>query len=47
MAPDGKVAYVACTPDGYVAIVDLATLEVKGHINAGPGPDGMAWVFQK
>jgi DNA-binding beta-propeller fold protein YncE len=44
MAPDGKVAYVACTPDSYVAIVDLNSLEVTGHIDAGKQPDGLAWV---
>jgi DNA-binding beta-propeller fold protein YncE len=47
MAPDGKVAYVACTPDSYVAIVDLNSLEVTGHINAGKQPDGLAWVEAK
>ena len=44
MAPDGKLAYVACTPDSYVAIIDLGSLEVKGHLDAGKEPDGMAWV---
>jgi YVTN family beta-propeller protein len=44
MAPDGKAAYVACTPDSYVAIVNLSSLEVTGHIQAGKEPDGMAWV---
>ena len=46
MAPNGKVAYVACTPDSYVAIIDLTTLEVAGHIDAGKQPDGMTWVTQ-
>jgi len=46
MQPDGARAYVACTPDGYVAIVDLKTLEVVGHIDAGGGPDGMAWAVR-
>jgi YVTN family beta-propeller protein len=44
MAPDGKVAYVACTPDSYVVIIDLNTLDVAGHLDAGKQPDGMAWV---
>jgi len=44
MAPDGTVAYVACTPDSYVAIIDLNSLEVKGHLQAGKQPDGLAWV---
>ena len=43
MQPDGTRAFVACTPDNYVAIVDLSTLAVTGHIDAGGGPDGMAW----
>ncbi len=43
MQPDGARAYVACTPDSYVAVIDLKTLEVVGHIEAGGNPDGMAW----
>jgi YVTN family beta-propeller protein len=46
MQPDGERAYVACTPDDYVAIVDLKTLEVIGHIEAGKQPDGLAWVVR-
>jgi len=44
MQPDGTRAYVACTPDDYVAVVDLKTLEVGGRIEAGRQPDGLAWV---
>lgn len=44
MAPDGKVAYVACTPDSYVTIIDLDKLEVAGHLDGGKQPDGLAWV---
>ncbi len=44
MEPSGERAYVACTPDDYVAVIDLKSLTVKGHINAGAGPDGLAWV---
>jgi DNA-binding beta-propeller fold protein YncE len=44
MQPDGARGYVACTPDSYVVVVDLKSLEVTGHINAGKNPDGMAWV---
>ena len=43
MQPDGSVAYVACTPDDYVVIIDLKSLEVSGHIDAGKQPDGLAW----
>lgn len=44
MRPDGAVAYVACTPDNYVVVLDLRTLEVKSHLDAGPQPDGLAWL---
>lgn len=43
MQPDGSRAYVACTPDDYVAVIDLKSLEVTGKIHAGRGPDGLAW----
>jgi YVTN family beta-propeller protein len=43
MQPDGLRAFVACTPDDYVAIVDLKSMEVTGKIDAGKGPDGLAW----
>jgi len=41
--PDGARAYVACSPDNYVAVVDLRSLRVVGHIDAGTNPDGLAW----
>jgi len=41
--PYGSLAFVACTPDDYVAVIDLRSLQVIGHIDAGGGPDGMAW----
>lgn len=47
MQPDGARAYVACTPDDYVAVIDLKTLEVTGHIEAGRQPDGLAWVVRR
>ncbi len=44
MQPDGSVAYVACTPDDYVAMISLKSLEVTGHIPAAfKQPDGLAW----
>jgi DNA-binding beta-propeller fold protein YncE len=46
MNPSGSVAYVACTPDDYVAIIDLKSLEVTGHLDAGKQPDGMAWAVR-
>lgn len=47
MQPDGLRAYVACTPDDYVAIIDLKSLEVSGHIQAGKQPDGLAWAVER
>jgi DNA-binding beta-propeller fold protein YncE len=44
MQPDGSRAFVACTPDSYVVVVDLKSLEVASHLDAGKNPDGMAWV---
>ena len=46
MQPDGARAYVACTPDNYVAVIDLHSLEVVGHIQAGDNPDGLAWMIR-
>lgn len=43
MQPDGTRAFVACTPDNYVSVIDLKTLEVTGKIDVGPEPDGLAW----
>jgi YVTN family beta-propeller protein len=47
MQPDGARAYVACTPDDYVAVIDLKSLEVTGHIDAGKQPDGLAWAVRR
>ncbi|MBS1841824.1 MAG: YncE family protein [Acidobacteria bacterium] len=43
MEPNGARAFVACTPDNYVAVIDLKTLAATGKIDAGGNPDGMAW----
>jgi DNA-binding beta-propeller fold protein YncE len=43
MQPDGSRAFVACTPDSYVVVIDLKSLEAAGHLDAGKSPDGMAW----
>ncbi|WP_260737338.1 YVTN family beta-propeller repeat protein [Tunturiibacter lichenicola] len=45
--PDGARAFVACGPDNYVAVVDLQSLAVTGHIQAGTEPDGMAWAVRR
>lgn len=43
MQPDEARAFVACSPDGYVAVIDLHSLEVVGRVQAGQDPDGLAW----
>ena len=47
MDPVGERVFVACTPDNYVAVVDLKTLAVTGHIDVGGNPDGLAWAERK
>jgi len=46
MQPDGSRVFIACTPDNYVVVIDLKSLQVTAHIDAGPNPDGMAWAHQ-
>jgi YVTN family beta-propeller protein len=46
LEPAGSRAFIACTPDNYVAILDLKTMEITGHIDAGGQPDGLAWATQ-
>jgi YVTN family beta-propeller protein len=46
MQPDGARAYVACGRDGYVAVIDLKTLEMVGKIDVA-GPDGLAWAVRR
>jgi YVTN family beta-propeller protein len=47
MQPDGLRAYVACTPDDYVAVIDVQSLEMTAKIAAGKHPDGLAWAVRK
>ena len=44
VSADGSKAYIGATPDNYVGIVDLRTLELAKRIQTGKGPDGMDWV---
>ncbi len=46
MDPSGTRAFIACTPDNYVAILDLKTLQLTGHLDVGGEPDGLAWVVR-
>lgn len=44
---NGSRAFVGCTPDNYVAVIDLKKLEVINHIDVGGGPDGLAWAVKE
>jgi DNA-binding beta-propeller fold protein YncE len=46
MQPNGARAYEATGSAGYVAVIDLKTLEIVGKIDAGGGPDGLAWAIR-
>lgn len=47
MQPDGARAFVACSPDDYVVVIDLKTMDQVGKIDAGGEPDGMAWAVRR
>ena len=47
MQPDGQRAYVSCTPDDYIVVIDLKSLTVTGKITAGKHPDGLAWAVRR
>lgn len=42
---DGSRAFIGCTADNYVAVIDLKTMEVTGHIDIH-GADGLAWAVR-
>ncbi len=46
MDPAGDRAFVACSPDNYVAVVDLKTFKVTGQLDVGGEPDGLAWAIR-
>jgi len=47
MDPDGSRLFVACSPDNYIAVVDLKELKVTGRLEVGANPDGMAWAIKQ
>ena len=47
MDPVGSRAFVACSADNYIAVIDLKTLEVTSRLDVGGVPDGMAWAVQQ
>lgn len=47
MQPDGSRAFVSCSPDNFVAVIDLKTLKEIGRIETERGPDGLDWAVRK
>jgi YVTN family beta-propeller protein len=43
VSPDDRRAYVACTSDNRVIVLDMRTLIPVDQIDVGPRPDGLAW----
>jgi DNA-binding beta-propeller fold protein YncE len=43
---DGSRAFIGCTGDNYVAVIDLKKFEVSGHIEIR-GADGLAWAVRR
>ncbi len=43
---EGNRAFIACGPDNYIAVLDLKSLEVTGHVDVGGEPDGLAWAIR-
>jgi DNA-binding beta-propeller fold protein YncE len=43
MPPDGARAFLACSPDIYVVVIDQHSMKVVGRIEVGQDPDGLAW----
>lgn len=46
MDAEGSRAFVACSSDGYIAVIDLKTFAVISHLDVGGVPDGLAWAIQ-
>ena len=47
MQTDGQRAYVACTPDDYIVVIDLKSLTTAGSFTVAKQPDGLAWAVRK
>ncbi|WHZ08703.1 MAG: YncE family protein [Cytophagales bacterium] len=43
---DGTRAFIGCSPDDYVAVVDIKKMELVNKISLGT-PDGLAWAIVK
>lgn len=45
--PQDDRVFVSCTPDNYIAVVDLKTLTVSGRLDVGGRPDGTDWAIRR
>lgn len=46
MDAEGSRVFVACSPDNYVAVIDLRSLEIIAKLDVGGVPDGLAWAIR-
>jgi DNA-binding beta-propeller fold protein YncE len=44
IAPNGRHAFLSLSAQSRVAIIDLQTRTVVGHVDAGPAPDGVVYI---
>ncbi len=47
MDAEGSRAFVACSANNYIVVIDLKTLEIINHLDVGGNPDGLAWAVQR
>jgi DNA-binding beta-propeller fold protein YncE len=47
LEPGGSRAFIACSPDNYIVVLDLKSFQVTGHIDVGGEPDGLAWAVRR
>jgi DNA-binding beta-propeller fold protein YncE len=47
MEPGGARAFVACSPDNYITVIDLKSLSAAGRIDVGGNQDGLAWASRQ
>ena len=40
---EGSRAFIACSADNNIAVIDLKTLSVTSHLDVGGNPNDMPW----
>lgn len=43
---EGNRAFIACTPDNYIAVIDLKSFEITSRLDVGTEPDGLTWAVR-